>query len=152
MGIIFLIALFTGVVLYSTVVMKISHTAYFSCVVFVSITVMHITDESPLLFVLNRVFDTLLGVALGFAVNSFHLPRKKNKDVLYVSGLDDTLLGSGQKLSSDNKVELNRVIDLEGELSLPLHFFGHWHPSGNLWRGNTESYRLWQWMEQYFMT
>ena len=29
-----LIALFTGVVLYSTVVMKISHTAYFSCVVF----------------------------------------------------------------------------------------------------------------------
>ena len=106
-----LIALFTGVVLYSTVVMKISHTAYFSCVVFLSITVMHITDESPLLFVLNRVFDTLLGVALGFAVNSFHLPRKKNKDVLYVSGLDDTLLGSGQKLSSYSKVELNRVID-----------------------------------------
>lgn len=106
-----LIALFTGVVLYSTVVMKISHTAYFSCVVFLSITVMHITDESPLLFVLNRVFDTLLGVALGFVVNSFHLPRKKNRDVLYVSGLDDTLLGSGQKLSSYSKVELNRVID-----------------------------------------
>lgn len=59
--------------------MKISHTAYFSCVVFLSITVMHITDESPLLFVLNRVFDTLLGVALGFAVNSFHLPTEEEQ-------------------------------------------------------------------------
>lgn len=59
----------------------------------------------------QRIVRSVIAVALRFAVNSFHLPRKKNKDVLYVSGLDDTLLGSGQKLSSYSKVELNRVID-----------------------------------------
>ncbi len=59
----------------------------------------------------QRIVRSVIAVALGFVVNSFHLPRKKNRDVLYVSGLDDTLLGSGQKLSSYSKMELNRVID-----------------------------------------
>ena len=106
-----LIALFTGVVLYSTVLLNCKKSSYFSCVVFLSITTMHITDPNPLLFVGNRVLDTLIGIGLAIIVNSVHLPRQKNDDFLFVSGIDDTLLTSDEDLTSYSKVELNRIID-----------------------------------------
>lgn len=106
-----LISLFVGVVLYSTVVLDVKNASYFSCVVFLSITVNHIMDENPFLFMFNRVLDTLIGVGLALIVNSVHLPRKKNKDTLFVSGIDDTILTSKNELSPYSKVELNRLID-----------------------------------------
>ena len=106
-----LISFFTGLVLYSTVVLECKDTAYFSCVVFLSIVVIHITDPYPILFALDRVLDTLIGVALAFAVNSAHFPRKKNRDTLFVSGIDDTILDKKAVLTPYSKVELNRLID-----------------------------------------
>ena len=106
-----LISLVTGVVLYSTVVLKCTDAAYFSCVVFLSIVVMHIADENPILFVFNRVMDTLIGVGLAFIVNSTHLPRKKNNDILFVSGIDDTLIDSQYQLSPYSRIELNQMIE-----------------------------------------
>ncbi len=106
-----LISCCTGVVLYSTVLLKITDSSYFSCVVFLSITIMHIEDANPYLFVLDRVVDTMLGVVLALAVNSVHFPRRKKRDVLFVSGVDDTILNSREKLTPYSKVELNRLID-----------------------------------------
>ena len=106
-----LIAAVTGVVLYSTVVLKCTDAAYFSCVVFLSIVVMHIADENPILFVFNRVMDTLIGVGLAFLVNSAHLPREKNNDILFVSGIDDTLLDSQYHLTPYSRIELNQMIE-----------------------------------------
>ncbi len=106
-----LIALLTGVVIYSTVVLDLKETSYFSCVVFLSIVVIHITDESPVGFVMNRVLDTLIGVGLALVVNAWHLPRKKHKDTLYVSGIDDTLFDQTSTLSDFSKIELNRMLD-----------------------------------------
>lgn len=105
-----LIACFTGVVLYSTVLLKMTDTAYFSCVVFLSIAVMHMKDAEPFLFVADRVIDTMIGIVLALLVNSVHLPRKKNTDILYVSGLDDTILDGREQLTAYNRVELNRLI------------------------------------------
>ena len=105
-----LISVFTGVVLYSTVVWKCKNASYFSCVVFLSITVMHISDHSPFIFVLNRVMDTLIGIGIAIVVNSVHFPREKKTDILFVSGVDDTILDSRKGLTAYSKVELNRVI------------------------------------------
>lgn len=104
-------AAFTGVVLYSTVLLNCKNAAYFSCVVFLSITVNHLGDASPVLFVFDRVMDTLIGVGLAFIVNFIHLPRRRQKDILFVSGIDDTLLAGNSALSSYSKIELNRMID-----------------------------------------
>lgn len=49
-------------------------------------------DENPFLFMYNRVLDTLIGVLLALGVNSVHWPRKKKKKILFVSGIDETLL------------------------------------------------------------
>ena len=105
-----LISLFTGVAIYSTLILNCRNAAYFSCVVFLSITVMHMTDANPFLFVFNRVLDTLIGVAIAMVVNTVHLPRGKRTDVLFVSGIDDTILNRDDKMSAYSKVELNRLI------------------------------------------
>lgn len=98
-------------VIYTTLLFKRPAVAYFSCVVFLSITVVHITDSSPFMFVMNRVADTLVGIFVSLAVNAFRLPRRRNKDLLFISGLDDTLLTSTDNLTPYSKVELNRMID-----------------------------------------
>lgn len=106
-----LISLFIGVVLYSTVLIGCTDSSYFSCVVFLSITIIHSGDENPFLFVFDRVTDTLIGVALALLVNKVHMPRKKKKDILFVSGIDDTILTSKDELTAYSKIELNRLID-----------------------------------------
>ena len=99
------------VVLYTTVLLKKKEASYFSCVVFLSIVVNHLEDLNPYLFVWNRFLDTVIGIAIGIGVNSFKLPRERRKDILFISGLDDTLLDESGNLSAYSKVELNRMLD-----------------------------------------
>lgn len=98
-------------VLYATVILNKKNASYFSCVVFLSIVVIHGGDNNPFLFTLNRVVDTMVGIFIGVAVNLFHLPRKQHREILFISGLDDTLLDSHYHLNDYCKVELNRMID-----------------------------------------
>ncbi|MCQ2592473.1 MAG: HAD hydrolase family protein [Treponema sp.] len=98
-------------VLYATVILNKKNASYFSCVVFLSIVVIHGADNNPFIFTLNRVIDTMVGIFIGVAVNLFHLPRKQHKEILFISGLDDTLLDSHYHLNDYCKVELNRMIE-----------------------------------------
>ncbi|MBQ0052151.1 MAG: HAD hydrolase family protein [Treponema sp.] len=98
-------------VLYLTVVLKKKNASYFSCVVFLSIVVIHGGDSNPFVFTLNRVIDTMVGIFIGVAVNLFHLPRTQHKEILFISGLDDTLLDSEYHINDYCKVELNRMIE-----------------------------------------
>lgn len=106
-----IISLSIVLVLYSTVVLKKKQASYFSCVVFLSIVVNHITDDNPYIFVFNRFLDTMIGILIGVFVNCFELPREKHKDILFLSGLDDTLLAPNGTMSDYSKVELNRMIE-----------------------------------------
>ena len=63
--------------IYVTVLIKKSSASYITCVVFLSITVSHVTDSNPYLFVFNRVLDTLVGIFLALAVNKI-IPYHKN--------------------------------------------------------------------------
>lgn len=107
----FTMALFIVIVLYATVLMKKKDASYFSCVVFLSIVVNHLTDSNPYLFVWNRFLDTMIGIGLGIVVNTFSLPRNKHPEILFVSGLDDTLLSSQNNISDYGRVELNRMLE-----------------------------------------
>ncbi len=103
--------LMVGVVLYTTVCIKKKNASYFSCVVFLSIVVNHIEDQNPYLFVWNRFLDTMIGIVVGMGVNRFSLPREKHTDILFISGLDDTLLSGRDNMSDYSRVELNRILD-----------------------------------------
>lgn len=105
------ISLMLIAVLYTTVLIKKKQASYFSCVVFLSIAVNHMSDANPYLFVWNRFLDTMIGIAIGIGVNCFSLPRKKRRDILFISGLDDTLLSPDDNLSDYSRIELNRMLD-----------------------------------------
>ena len=98
-------------VLYTTVLLRRKQASYFSCVVYLSIVVNHAADANPYLFVWNRVLDTVIGIAIGVAVNLLRLPRERQKNILFLSGLDDTLLTKEHILSGFTRVELNRLLD-----------------------------------------
>ncbi len=105
------IAFFIVIILYNTVIIKKKEASYFSCVVFLSIVINHLSDTNPYLFVWNRVLDTVIGIVIGVFVNACSLPREKNRDILFVSGVDETLLSEDDNLSAYSRVELNRMIE-----------------------------------------
>lgn len=105
-----IVALMIIPVIYTTVLIKRPNASYFSCVVFLSITVIHMTDENPFMFVLNRVLDTFIGIAVGMIVNSARLPRRRITDTLFTAELDDMLSPISEQLTPFSKVEINRML------------------------------------------
>lgn len=98
-------------VLYTTVLLNKRNASYFSCVVFLSITVIHLADSNPFIFVLNRVLDTFIGIGIGIAVNAARLPRRKVTNRLFVAELDDMLSPVTEELQPYTTVELNRMLN-----------------------------------------
>lgn len=106
-----LVALAIIPIIQTTLILHHQNASYFSCVVFLSIVVIHAGDEDPFVFVLNRVLDTMIGIAVGIGINSFHIPSKKQRDILFVSGIDDTLIAKKEELSIYSKREINYLLD-----------------------------------------
>lgn len=98
-------------VLYTPVTLGKKSAAYFSTVVYLSITVNHIADSNPFIFVLNRVLDTFIGIAIGIIVNNARLPHKKVKNKLFVADIDEMLSPMTEEMSAYSRVELNRILD-----------------------------------------
>lgn len=106
-----LVALVIIPIIQTTLALHHQNASYFSCVVFLSIVVNHAGDAAPFAFVLNRVLDTMIGIVIGIGINSFHLPSKKQRDILFVSGIDDTLISKNEELSMYSKREINYLLD-----------------------------------------
>lgn len=98
-------------VLWISVVLHSANAAALSGIVFLSITVTHVTDATPWIFAWYRMWETLAGIAVGVAVNAFQIPRRKRRDVLFVSGLDGVLLTEEDTLTPYSRVQLNRMLD-----------------------------------------
>ena len=98
-------------VLYTTVLLKQKQASYFSCVVFLSIVINHMSDSNPYLFVWNRFLDTMIGIIIGVMVNCINFHKYNRQNMLFLSGIDDTLLSPMGEVSAYSRVELNRMIE-----------------------------------------
>lgn len=107
----FIISLAIIFVIYTSFILKKPGDSYFSCVVFLSATVSHITDSNPYVFVFNRMLDTIIGIVVSLVVNSIEFPKKYHNDILFVSGLNETLLNEREEISAYSNVEINRMIE-----------------------------------------
>ena len=105
-----LLGIFTGLVIYSTVLLNISQYALFAAVVFLGIAVYHIEDANPYIHVFYRTLETIIGVGVAIFVNSVHFPRVRDRETLFVSGIDHVLFREDRELSRFTKVELNRFL------------------------------------------
>ena len=106
-----LLGVFSGLVIYSTVLLNIRQYALFAAVVFLGIAMYHIGDVNPYIHIFNRTFETIIGVGIAIVVNSVHLPRVPDKKTLFVSGIDHVLFREDRELSRYTKVEMNRFLD-----------------------------------------
>lgn len=106
-----LLGIFSGLVIYSTVLLNISQYALFATVVFLGIAMYHVEDPNPYIHVFYRTFETIIGVGVAIVVNSVHLPRVRDRETLFVSGIDHVLFREDRELSRYTKVELNRFLD-----------------------------------------
>ena len=104
------ISIFIIPVIYTTLLVNKRNASYFSCVVFLSIVVVHIIDDNPYLFVFDRTFDTMIGIFLALIINTIRIPRNKQKDILFVSGVDDVIVNKNYFLSDYSKFQLNRML------------------------------------------
>lgn len=98
-------------VLYTTVLMKKKNASYFSCVVFLSIAVIHISDANPFIFVANRFFETFSGIAIGVILNSESIIRKKDRETLFAAEFDDLLNKTDGRIDDYTQIELNRMLE-----------------------------------------
>lgn len=105
-----MVSIMIVVLIYITIVFKKPTASYITCVVFMSITVAHEMDINPYLFAADRIIDTLIGIFVSLGVNMFHLPKRKNAQLLLVSDLNGTLTDKAGKISSYTKVKLNQLI------------------------------------------
>lgn len=105
-------------VLYVTVLLNKKNASYFSCVVFLSVAIMHLGDDNPYLFVFNRVLDTMIGIVLAYLINIVHLPRRKKNNLLFIAALDEVLLDQEEKMTPYSKFELNRMIGEGAQFTL----------------------------------
>ena len=106
-----IIAAVTVPVLWISVALRSANAAALAGIVFLCITVTHMTDASPWIFAWYRMWETMAGIAVGVAVNAFQIPRRKRRDVLFVSGLDGVLLTERDTLTPYSQVQLNRMLD-----------------------------------------
>lgn len=113
-----LISLFIIPVIYTTIVLNKKDASYFSCVVFLSIVVNHLSDANPYLFVLDRVNDTMIGIILAYFINTFTLPKKRQNKTLFVSELDEVLLDKGESMTPYSKYELNRMLSQGAQFTI----------------------------------
>lgn len=65
----FILSIFLIPIIYTNIQVKSAASTYISCVVFLSITVAHGNDASPMLFAANRVIDTFIGIGVSIGVN-----------------------------------------------------------------------------------
>ena len=106
-----LLGVFSGLVIYSTVLFNIQQYALFAAVVFLGIAMYHIGDVNPYIHIFYRTFETIIGVGIAIVVNSFHLPRVPDRKTLFVSGIDHVLFREDRELSRYTKVEMNRFLN-----------------------------------------
>ncbi len=96
--------------IYITLLLKKPTASYISCVVLMSIAIVHSADTDLFHFVYNRVLETVIGILVSLCVNVIQLPRKREKDILLVTGLDGSLVGENGQMGGYTNVELNHLI------------------------------------------
>ena len=106
-----IISLLVIPLIYVTVLIKRPESAPITCVVFMCIAVGYGGNIGSYTFALNRLIDTIIGIFVSLAVNSFRIPRKKARQVLFITNLEGTLLNSHSLIGAASVVKLNQMLD-----------------------------------------
>lgn len=110
-----------------TVVTNTTYATWIACLTYLSVTVSIRNDFDEqlagffysnevlnsycvaIIFAINRILSTIIGVGISLGVNMFKLPKPKNKDILFVSSLDHAILNKEHNISGYTKYKINEL-------------------------------------------
>ncbi len=94
-----------------TIMLKQQTSVFITCLTYFSVTISIRNGGLPVaIFATNRVLSTLIGIGISLLVNNLSLIRNKNKDILFVTSLDNNLLSAGSnEVSPYIKYKLNNL-------------------------------------------
>ena len=82
---------------------------FISCLTYLSVTIsIRNGGMNVIHFATNRVLSTLIGIGISLLINNISLLRRKNKDILFVSSLDNNFL-TKDNISPYVKYKLNNL-------------------------------------------
>lgn len=96
-------------VMYVTVLLKRTEAAALSGIVLLSICLSNM-GRAPYIDAVSRSVETIVGILVSLGVNSLHLPRKREKDCLFVTGFDGALYDEKEGITPYVLFELNQMI------------------------------------------
>ena len=96
-------------VMYITVLMKKTGAAALAGIVLLSVCLSN-GGQPPVIDAWNRSIETIVGILVSLVINSVHLPRRKEKDFLFVTGFDGALYNEGSGVTPYTQFELNRLL------------------------------------------
>ncbi len=92
-------------------VIYVTDTSYFSCVVYLSIVVNHLSDENPFIFVWDRSLDTLIGIGAGLFINGISIHKTRNQETLFAVSFDNSMRSAEGHLTPYARVTLQNLIE-----------------------------------------
>ena len=96
-------------VMYMTVALKRRGAADIAGMVLLSVCLSN-AGQPPYIDAINRSVETIVGILVSLAVNSMHMPRKRNEDCLFVTGFDGALYHEKEGITPYILFELNQLI------------------------------------------
>lgn len=101
-----------------TIMLKNTQATFITGLTYLSVTIsIRNGGMDPFFFATNRVLSTIVGVGIALLVNNISLIHHKNKNILFVSSLDNNILNSEGKISDYLKYKLNILYTMDMKLS-----------------------------------
>lgn len=96
-------------VMYVTVLLKKTGASALAGIVLLSICLSN-GGQPPITDAVNRSVETIIGILVSLGVNSAHLPRRREKDCLFVTGFDGALYDEKSGITPYVLFELNQLL------------------------------------------
>lgn len=117
-----LMALFTILAIYSTVVIKKSGVAGLTAIIFVSTVAGYPNVQAPLQQTLSNLAATIIGTGVAVAVNIAHLPRKRHPELLFFVRTKDLVPDRYKQIPSSVHIALDHLYKDGAKICLVSHY------------------------------
>lgn len=87
---------------------KHSNLSFVAVLTFTAVMVSLGTD--PIIYGLNRILSTIIGVLVALAVNLFHLPHYRDNNKLFIISLDGIYVNDNNQINGFNEYKVNNLI------------------------------------------
>ena len=104
-------SIFLVFLIHFMVIIKKPDFVFVATLTYLSIIISSRNNLPVIVFGLERISSTIIGVMVALLINNIHLNHFKNNNILFVSGLDNCLLTTEERLTPYTKYTLTALIE-----------------------------------------